>query len=47
MAIDPIELATKMGLKVEVRNITKDLSIFGQVFFMILIQNSMIQKKMK
>lgn len=33
MAIDPIELATKMGLKVEVRNITKDLSIFGQVFF--------------
>ena len=31
--LDPIELACKMGLTVEVRDITKDLSIFGQVYF--------------
>jgi len=31
--LDPIELASKMGLTVEVRDITKDLSIFGQVYF--------------
>ena len=33
MPIDPTELAKKMGLTVEVRDITKDLSIFGQVYF--------------
>lgn len=33
MAIDPTELATRMGINVEIRNITKDLSIFGQVYF--------------
>ncbi len=33
MAIEPIELASKMGLTVEVRDITKDMSIFGQIYF--------------
>jgi transcriptional regulator with XRE-family HTH domain len=33
MPVDPIKLAEKMGLKVELRDITKDLSIFGQVYF--------------
>ncbi|WP_206528097.1 hypothetical protein [Marinitoga sp. 38H-ov] len=33
MAIDPQVLAGKMGLKVEIREITKDLSVFGQIFF--------------
>jgi transcriptional regulator with XRE-family HTH domain len=33
MAVDPLKLAEKMGLNVELRDITKDLSIFGQVFF--------------
>jgi hypothetical protein len=33
MAIDPTKLAKKMGLTIDVRNITKDLSIFGQVYF--------------
>ena len=32
-AIEPTELALKMGLTVEVRNITKDMSIFGQIYF--------------
>lgn len=31
--LDPMKLASKMGLTVEVRDITKDLSIFGQVYF--------------
>ena len=31
--LDPIELARKMKLKVEVRDITKDMSIFGQIYF--------------
>jgi hypothetical protein len=33
MPLDPTELAKKMGLTVEVRDITEDLSIFGQVYF--------------
>lgn len=33
MAIEPKELAEKMGLSVEVKEITKDLSVFGQIFF--------------
>jgi hypothetical protein len=33
MAVDPIKLAKEMGLTVEVKDITKDLSIFGQVYF--------------
>ena len=33
MAIDPTKLAKEMGLTIDVRNITKDLSIFGQVYF--------------
>ncbi len=33
MAVDPLKLAEKMELNVELRDITKDLSIFGQVFF--------------
>ncbi|SKC58103.1 helix-turn-helix domain-containing protein [Maledivibacter halophilus] len=33
MPLDPIELADKMELKVEVREITKDMSIFGQIYF--------------
>lgn len=32
-AIEPTELALKMGLTVEVRNITKEMSIFGQIYF--------------
>ncbi|WP_096636191.1 helix-turn-helix domain-containing protein [Clostridium cochlearium] len=31
--LDPMELASKMGLTVEVRDITKDMSIFGQIYF--------------
>ncbi len=31
--IDPLKLAKKMGLNVEMRKITEDLSIFGQVYF--------------
>lgn len=33
MAINPKELAEKMGLTVEMKNITKDFSIFGQLYF--------------
>ena len=33
MPLDSTELVKKMGLTVEVRDITKDLSIFGQVYF--------------
>lgn len=33
MAVEPTVLASKMGAIVEVRNITKDLSIFRQVYF--------------
>jgi hypothetical protein len=33
MAVDPSKLAKEMGLTVDIRNITKDLSIFGQVYF--------------
>lgn len=33
MAVDPLKLAEKMGLDVKIRHITKDLSIFGQVYF--------------
>lgn len=33
MAVEPTVLASKMGAIVEIRNITKDLSIFGQVYF--------------
>ncbi|MCM3761062.1 helix-turn-helix domain-containing protein [Alkalihalobacillus oceani] len=33
MAIDPKKLAEDMGLKVELKNITKDYSIFGQIYF--------------
>jgi hypothetical protein len=33
VALEPLELASKMGLTVEVRDITKDMSIFGQIYF--------------
>ncbi|TDT71554.1 helix-turn-helix protein [Hypnocyclicus thermotrophus] len=33
MPVDPMELAKGMGLNIEVRNITKDCSVFGQIFF--------------
>lgn len=33
IALEPMELASKMGLTVEVRNIRKDMSIFGQIYF--------------
>ena len=33
MAIDPKELAEGMGLKVELKHIAKDCSVFGQIFF--------------
>lgn len=33
VALEPLELAYKMGLTVEVRDITKDMSIFGQIYF--------------
>ncbi len=33
MPLDPSKLAERMGLKVEVRDITEDLSIFGQIYF--------------
>lgn len=33
MPVDPMELAKKMGLRVEVRQITEDFSVFGQIFF--------------
>ena len=32
-ALEPETLAEKMGLEVELRDITKDLSVFGQIFF--------------
>jgi len=31
--LDPVELAETMGLDVEVREITEDMSIFGQIYF--------------
>lgn len=33
MAIEPQKLAEKMGLDVQLRDITKDLAIFGQIYF--------------
>lgn len=33
MPVDPVELAKKMGLSVELRPITEDFSVFGQIFF--------------
>jgi transcriptional regulator with XRE-family HTH domain len=33
MAVEPLKLAQKMGLQVAVREITEDLSIFGQIYF--------------
>ncbi|SHF37063.1 ImmA/IrrE family metallo-endopeptidase, partial [Caloramator proteoclasticus] len=33
MAVDPQLLAEKMGLKIEIRDITKDFTVFGQIFF--------------
>jgi len=33
IAIEPQILAQKMGLKVEMREITKDFSVFGQIYF--------------
>lgn len=33
MALEPQELAEKMGLSLEIRNITKDFSVFGQLYF--------------
>ena len=33
MAIEPQVLAEKMGLTVEMREITKDFSVFGQLYF--------------
>lgn len=33
MAVDPKDLAESMGLKVELKHIAKDCSIFGQIFF--------------
>jgi len=33
MAIEPQVLAEKMGLRVEMREITKDLCVFGKIFF--------------
>lgn len=33
MAVDPQLLAEKIGLKIEIRDITKDFTVFGQIFF--------------
>jgi len=33
MAVEPQVLAKKMGLSLEIRNITKDFSVFGQLYF--------------
>lgn len=33
MAVDPTDLAESMGLKVELKHIAKDCSVFGQIFF--------------
>ncbi len=33
MAVEPSKLAKKMGLRVKVREITEDTSIFGQIYF--------------
>lgn len=33
MAVEPQVLADKMGLTVEMREITKDFSVFGQIYF--------------
>lgn len=33
MAVEPQKLAECMGLDVQIRNITKDCSVFGQIFF--------------
>ncbi len=33
MAVEPLKLAGKMGLRVKVREITEDTSIFGQIYF--------------
>lgn len=33
MPVDPTELAKKMGLSVEIRQITPDFSVFGQIYF--------------
>jgi len=33
MAVEPQKLAEKMGLALEIRNITKDFSVFGQLYF--------------
>jgi len=33
MAVDPTMLAARMGLSVQVRQITTDFSVFGQIFF--------------
>lgn len=33
VALEPLELASKMGLDVKVTHITKDMSIFGQIYF--------------
>ena len=33
MAVDPKDLAESMGLKIELKHIAKDCSIFGQIFF--------------
>ena len=33
MAVEPQVLAEKMGLTVEMREITKDFTVFGQIYF--------------
>ena len=33
MAVEPLKLAQKMGLAVEIKDITKDITIFGQIYF--------------
>ncbi|WDC84267.1 hypothetical protein PL321_19035 [Caloramator sp. mosi_1] len=47
ITIEPKVLAEKMGLKIEIRDITKDFTVFGQIFFMIAKQNSMIKTVIK
>jgi len=33
MAVEPQKLAEKMGLEIQMREITKDFSVFGQIYF--------------
>jgi hypothetical protein len=44
MAIDVADLAHEMGLTIERHHITKDFSVFGQIFLPTVMQNYTISK---